>query len=47
MKIKVYRTVNLPVLYGCETWSCHIEGRMLARSVQVYGAEENIFGPKI
>jgi hypothetical protein len=21
MKIKIYRTIILPVLYGCETWS--------------------------
>jgi len=21
MKVKIYRTIILPVLYGCETWS--------------------------
>jgi hypothetical protein len=25
VKIKIYRTINLPVvLYGCETWSLHV-----------------------
>jgi hypothetical protein len=26
VKVKIYKTIILPVLYGCETWS-HIEGR--------------------
>jgi hypothetical protein len=25
-KIKIYRSIILPVLYGCETWFFHIEG---------------------
>jgi len=45
LKINVYRTVMLPVLYGCETWSLTLreerrlrvfENRVLSR----------IFGPK-
>jgi len=28
LKIKIYRTIILPVLYGCETWVTDIEGGM-------------------
>ena len=45
LKIKIYRTIMLPVLYGCETWSLTLreerwlmvfENRVLRR----------VFGPK-
>jgi len=30
LKVKIYRTIILPVLYGCETWSLKMrEGRRL------------------
>jgi hypothetical protein len=39
LKINIYRTIILPVLYGCETWSLTLrvfENRVLRK----------IFGPK-
>jgi hypothetical protein len=45
LKIKIYRTINLPVaLYGCETWSLTRDEhrlRMLENR-----ALRKIFGPK-
>ena len=33
LKLNIYRTIILPVLYGCETWSLTLkEGRMLRMS---------------
>ena len=45
LKIKIYRTIILPVLYGCETWS------LILREERKQGVFENmvlrrIFGPK-
>ena len=44
VKIKIYRTIILPVLYGCETWSLTLREE---RGLRVF---ENrvlgIFGPK-
>jgi len=45
LKIKIYRTIILPVLYGCETWSITL------REVRRLRVFENvvlrrIFGPK-
>ena len=46
LNIKIYRTVNLPVvLYGCETWSLTLKEEFRLR---VFGnrALRRIFGPK-
>jgi hypothetical protein len=45
IKIKVYRTVNLSVLYGCETWSLTLreEHRLRAFENRVL---RRIFGPE-
>jgi hypothetical protein len=45
LKVKIYRTIILPVLYGCETWS------LTLREELRLGMFENrvlrkIFGPK-
>ena len=45
MKIKMYRTINLPVLYGCETWSCTLREERGLRMF-VNGVLRGIFGPK-
>jgi len=45
LKLKIYRTIILPVLYGCETWSLTLrEGRRL----WVFGNRvlRRSFGPK-
>jgi len=45
LKIKIYRTVILPVLYGCETWSLTLrEERRL--SVFEKRVLRRVFGPK-
>jgi hypothetical protein len=46
LKIKIYKTVNLPVvLYGCETWSLTLrEGHRLR--VFENRVSRRIFGPK-
>jgi len=46
IKIKIYRTINLPVfLYGCETWSLTLrEGRRLR--VFENRVLRRVFGPK-
>jgi len=45
LKIKIYRTIILPVLYGCETWSLTLleEGRLWVFENRVL---RRIFGPK-
>ena len=40
LKIKIYRTIILPVLCECETWSLNNERGMEAESVLKWGAEE-------
>ena len=45
LKLKVYRTISLPVLYGCETWSLTLrEEHML--SVFENRVLRRIFGPR-
>jgi len=45
LKIKVYRTIILPVLHGCETWSLTLREE---RKLRVFGKRvlRRIFGPK-
>ena len=44
-KIKIYRTIILPVLYGCETWSLTLreEHRLRVFENRVL---RRVFGPK-
>jgi hypothetical protein len=44
LKIKVYRTIILPVVYGCENWSLTLRGRRLR--VIENSVLRRIFGPK-
>jgi hypothetical protein len=41
LKIKIYRTIILPILYGCETWSLTLREE---RRLRVF--ENRVFGPK-
>ena len=45
LKIKIYRTIILPVLYGCETWSLILRKE---RRLRVFENRvlRRIFGPK-
>jgi hypothetical protein len=45
IKIKIYRTIILPVLFGCETWSLTLreEHRLRVFDIRVL---RRIFGPK-
>ena len=46
LKIKIYRTINLPVvLYGCETWSLALREE---RRLRVFENRvlRRVFGPK-
>jgi len=45
MKVKIYRTIILPVLYGCETWSVTLRE---VRRLRVFENRvlRRIFGPK-
>ena len=45
VKMKTYRTIILPVLYGCETWSPTLREE---RRLRVFGNRvlRRIFGPK-
>jgi hypothetical protein len=45
LKIRIYKTIILPVLYGCETWSLTLkeEHRLRVFENRVL---RNIFGPK-
>ena len=46
MKIKIYRTIILPVvLYGCETWSLTLREEHKLRVLE-NGVLRKIFGPK-
>ena len=44
LKIKVYRTINLPVGYGCETWSLTLREKCRLR-VCANRVVRRIFGP--
>ena len=45
LKIKIYRTIILPVLYGCETWSLTLREE---RKLRVFEnmVLRRIFGPR-
>ena len=45
LKIKIYRTIILPVLYGCETWSLTLREE---RKLRVFKnmVLRRIFGPR-
>jgi hypothetical protein len=45
LKIKIYRTIILPVLYGCEAWSLTLREE---RRLRVFGNRvlRRIFGPR-
>ena len=45
LKIKIYRTIILPVLYGCETWSLTLREE---RRLRVFENRvlRRVFGPK-
>ena len=45
LKIKIYRTIILPVLYGCETWSLALREE---RKLRVFENTvlRRIFGPR-
>ena len=46
LKIKIYRTINLPVvMYGCETWSLTLQEE---RGLRVFENKvlRRIFGPR-
>jgi hypothetical protein len=46
LKIKIYKTIILPVLlYGCETWSLTLREEFRLRVIE-YGILRRIFGPK-
>jgi hypothetical protein len=45
LKIKIYRTIMLPVLYGCETWLLTLREECRLRVFE-NGVLRGIFGPK-
>jgi len=45
LKIKIHRTINLPVLYGCETWSPTLRKKSRLRVFE-NRVLRRIFGPK-
>ena len=45
LKIKIYRTVILPVVCGCETWSLTLREERRLRVFE-YRVLRRIFGPK-
>ena len=45
LKIKIYRTIILPVLYGCETWSLSLREEHRLRVFE-NSVLRRIFGPK-
>ena len=45
IKTNTYRTVMLPLLYGCETWSLTLREEQKMR-VSKNGVLREIFGPK-
>ena len=46
MKIKIYRTITLPVVYGCETWSLTLREECWLRVFEKR-VLRRIFGPKM
>jgi len=46
MEIKIYRTIILPVVYGCETWSLTLREKSRLRMFEKR-ALRRIFGPKM
>jgi len=45
IKVKIYRTTILPVVYGCETWSLTLRDEPMVR-VFKNRVLRRIFGPK-
>jgi hypothetical protein len=45
LKIKIYRTIILPVLYGCETWSLTLRDERSLRTFE-NGVLRRVFGAK-
>jgi hypothetical protein len=45
LKIKIYRTIIFPVLYGCETWSLTLKEAHMLRVFE-NRALRRMFGPK-
>ena len=45
LKIKIYRTIILPVLYGCETWSLTLREELRLRVFE-NRVLRRVFGPK-
>jgi hypothetical protein len=45
VKVKIYKTIILPVMYGCETWSLTLREQ---HRLMVFGNRvlRRIFGPK-
>jgi hypothetical protein len=43
IKIKIYRTIIVLVLYGCETWSLTLMKERRLRVFKKKGAKENIW----
>ena len=43
VKIKIYRTIILPVLYGCETWSLTLREECRLRGFENKVPEEDIW----
>jgi len=45
LKLKIYRTIILPVLYGCETWSLTLREERRLRVFENW-VLRRIFGPR-
>jgi hypothetical protein len=45
VKVKIYKTIILPVLYGCETWSLTLREEIRLRVFE-NRILRRIFGPK-
>jgi hypothetical protein len=45
IKVKIYKTIILPVLYGCETWSLTISEEHTLKMLE-NRVLRKIFGPK-
>ena len=45
LKVKIYRTIILPVLYGCETWSLTLRKERGLRVFENW-VLRRVFGPK-
>ena len=46
MHVKGYRSINLPVLYGCETWLLTMREERRLREFE-NRVQKRIFGPKM